>query len=68
MPAKSGTGPTLIIWCTAGLSGIEAPAIRAIRGLQIPHEITTTSAAISPLSVRTPRTRPFSTVMPVTSV
>src|SRR5437016_5442775 len=26
--AKSGTGPTLIIWCTAGLSGIEAPDLR----------------------------------------
>ena len=34
-----GTGPTSIIWCTAGVSGIDAPAIRAIRGLQTPQQI-----------------------------
>jgi hypothetical protein len=66
--ANSGTGPTLIIWCTAGLRGIAAPAILAIRGLQIPLVITTTSVSMSPLSVRTRRTRPFSTSIPVTSV
>ena len=32
-----GTGPTLIIWWTAGVSGIDAPAIFAIRGLQTPQ-------------------------------
>ena len=42
--AKSGTGPTLIIWWTAGVSGIEAPAIRAIRGLHTPQAMTTVSA------------------------
>ena len=66
--ANSGTGPTLIIWCTAGLSGIAAPAMRAIRGLQIPQVMTTTSVSTSPLSVRTRWTRPCSTSMPVTSV
>ena len=66
--AKPGTGPTLIIWWTAGLSGIEAPAIRAIRGLQIPHAITTVVVAMSPLSVRTPVTWPSVTSIPVTSV
>ena len=54
--ANCGTGPTLIIWWTAGVSGMAAPAIRAIRGLQAPHAMTTVSAAMSPLSVRTPRT------------
>ena len=40
--AKRGTGPMSIIWCTAGVSGIDAPAIRAIAGLQTPQAITTT--------------------------
>ena len=56
-----------IIWWTAGVSGIDAPAIRAIRGLQTPQAMTTVSASMSPWSVRTPRTRPSSTSMPVTS-
>jgi hypothetical protein len=46
-----GTGPTSIIWWTAGVSGIEAPAIFAIRGLQTPHAMTTTSASTVPASV-----------------
>ena len=66
--ANIGTGPTLIIWCTAGVSGIDAPAMRAMRGLQIPQHTTTVSARMSPLSVRTPRTRPPSTSIPVISV
>ncbi len=53
-----GTGPTLIIWWTAGVSGIDAPAIRASRGLQTPAAMTTMSASMSPLSVRTRGTRP----------
>ena len=57
-----------IIWCTAGVSGIAAPAMRASLGLQTPQAITTTSASISPLVVRMRRTRPPSTSMPVTSV
>ena len=49
-----GTGPMSIIWWTAGVSGIEAPAIRAIRGLQTPQQITTNPASTSPRrSVRT---------------
>ena len=56
-----------IIWWTAGVSGIDAPAIRAIRGLQTPQAMTTTSVSMSPWSVRTPRTWPSSTSMPVTS-
>ena len=39
--SKSGIGPTLIIWWTAGVSGIDAPAIRATRGLQTPHAMKT---------------------------
>ena len=35
-----------IIWWTAGVSGIDAPAIFAIRGLQTPQAMTTTSASI----------------------
>jgi hypothetical protein len=66
--AKCGTGPTSIIWWTAGVSGIDAPAICAIFGLQTPHAITTYSASTSPRSVRTRRTRPPSTSIPVTSV
>ncbi len=56
-----------IIWWTAGVSGMDAPAIRASRGLQMPAAITTTSASMSPLFVRTRRTRPFSASMPLTS-
>ena len=40
-PSNRGTGPTSIIWWTAGVSGIDAPAIRAIRGLQQPQQTTT---------------------------
>ena len=68
VPSKRGTGPTSIIWCTAGVSGIEAPAIRARRGLQTPHAITTYSASTSPRSVRTRLIRPPSTSSPSTSV
>ena len=66
--AKRGTGPMSIIWCTAGVSGIAAPAMRASRGLQTPQAITTYSASTSPRVVRTRRTRPSSTSMPSTSV
>ena len=65
---KCGTGPTSIIWWTAGVSGIDAPAIRAIRGLQTPQQTTMISAAMSPRDVRSPVTRPFSTSTPSTSV
>ena len=67
-PAKRGTGPMSIIWWTAGVSGIEAPAMRASRGLQTPQAITTISASTSPRVVRSRRTRPCSTSMPSTSV
>ena len=66
--AKWGTGPMSIIWCTAGVSGIEAPAMRAMRGLQTPQQMTTVSVSKSPRSVRTRLTRPPSTSMPSTSV
>ena len=33
--------PDVIIWWTAGVSGIEAPAMRAMRGLQMPQAMTT---------------------------
>ena len=38
--ANRGAGPMSIIWWTIGVSGIEAPAIRAILGLQAPQAIT----------------------------
>ncbi len=65
--SKSGIGPTVMNWCTAGVSGIDAPAMRAIRGLHTPQATKTVSASISPSSVRTRRTRPFSVSIPVTS-
>ena len=43
-----------IIWCTAGVSGIDAPAMRASFGLQTPQAMTTISASMSPAVVRTP--------------
>ena len=52
-PASCGQGPTEIIWCTAGVSGIAAPAIRAILGLHTPQAMTTVSASMSPPVVRT---------------
>ena len=67
-PAKCGTGPMSIIWCTAGVSGMQAPAMRARRGLHTPEAITTTSVSTSPRVVRTRVTRPCSTSMPSTSV
>jgi hypothetical protein len=66
-PASCGHGPTLIIWCTAGVSGMCAPAISAIRGLQTPQAITTVSASMSPPVVRTRRIAPASTSRPTTS-
>src|SRR3954452_22078485 len=62
--AKRGTGPMSIIWCTAGVSGIVAPAIRASSGLHTPQAIATTSASTSPAVVPTRRTRPRSTSIP----
>ena len=44
-----GTGPTSIIWCTAGVSGMMAPAMRAMRGLHTPQAM---------IDVRRPRCRP----------
>ena len=57
-----------IIWWIAGVSGIEAPAMRASSGLQTPQQITTVSASTSPAVVRTRRTRPRSVSIPVTSM
>ena len=65
--ASCGTGPTEIIWCTAGVSGMAAPAILAIFGLHTPQAMTTVSASMSPPVVRTRRIRPCSTSSPVTS-
>src|SRR5579871_1842255 len=65
-------GPTLIIWCTIGVSASRAPAIRAMRGLQTPQQITQMPVSMSPALVRTARTAgllPVSSVsMPSTSV
>ena len=59
--SNRGTGPTSIIWCTIGVSGMWAPAIRARSGLQTPQAITTFSASIVPCDVSTRRMRPPST-------
>ena len=53
--ASCGHGPTLIIWCTAGVSGMLTPAMSPIFGLHTPQAITTYSASMSPWSVRTLR-------------
>src|SRR3984885_7333993 len=66
--ANRGAGPMSIIWCTIGVSGIDAPAMRAMRGLQQPQAITRRSASRSPRVVRSFLTRPCSTSMPRTSV
>ena len=66
-PVSCGHGPTEIIWCTAGVSGMCAPAIFAIRGLHTPQAITTVSVSMSPPDVRTRAIRPSSTSIPSTS-
>jgi len=72
VPVNSEIGPTLIIWCTIGVSASRAPAIRAMRGLQTPQQITQMPVSMSPAEVRTARTRgvlPVSVVsIPSTSV
>ena len=45
------------IWCTAGVSGMLAPAMAAMRGLHTPQAITTWSAAMVPRPVATARMR-----------
>ena len=54
VPANRPIGPTLIIWCTTGVSASRAPASAATLGDQTPQQITTLSVAISPLEVTTP--------------
>jgi hypothetical protein len=66
--SNRGTGPTSIIWCTIGTSGMCAPAMRARSGLQTPHAMTTVSVSIVPFEVSTRRMRPPSTSIPSTSV
>src|SRR6266702_2922866 len=69
---NSGIGPTLIIWCTIGVSASLAPAMRAMRGLHTPQQITQLPVSMSPCVVRTAVTRgriPSAAVsMPSTSV
>ena len=48
VPASCGHGPTEIIWCTAGVSGIEIPAMSPSFGLHTPAAITTASVSMSP--------------------
>ena len=45
------------IWCTAGVSGMLAPAMAATRGLHTPQATTTCSTAIPPRPVTTVRMR-----------
>ena len=56
-----------IIWCTAGVSGMHAPAMRANLGLQTPHAMTTTPVWTSPSVVLTREIRPPSVSMSSTS-
>jgi hypothetical protein len=66
--ANQCDGPMSIIWCTAGVSGIAAPAMRARRGLQTPQAMTTRSVSMSPELVSTRRIRRSSTSSADTSV
>ena len=66
--ASCGTGPTLIIWWTAGVSGMAAPAMAAMRGDHTPQAMRMRFVLISPLVVCTAVICPSSTSMPVTSV
>ncbi len=50
---KRDRAATPIIWCTIGVSGIRAPAIRAIRGLHTPQQTTQMLVSMSPEVVRT---------------
>ena len=67
VPANSAIGPTLIIWCTVGVSASRAPAIRATRADHTPQQTTTLAVSISPEIVAIPRTRSPVTLMPRTS-
>ncbi len=67
VPANRPIGPTLIIWCTVGVSASRAPASAATFGDHTPQQITTFSVAISPLLVTTPVTRSAAVVMSSTS-
>ena len=70
VPANCGTGPTLIIWWTAGVSGIVGPGhLARSAGSSTPQAMTTVSASMVALVRADARvTRPSSTSMPVTSV
>ena len=65
--ASTGYGPAEIIWCTAGVSGMCAPAMRASFGLHTPQAMTTVSASMRPPVVSTALMCPSTTSMPVTS-
>ena len=65
--ASCGHGPTLIIWCTAGVSGMLTPAMSPILGLHTPQAMTTVSASMSPPVVQTFVMRPSTTSRSVTS-
>ena len=51
-----------------GTTGIRTPASRPISAANMPPALTTTSASMSPRSVRTRCTRPRCTSIPVTRV
>jgi hypothetical protein len=51
-----------------GTMGTVTPAMRPISPANMPPAFTTTSQAIGPADVCTPRTRPRSTSIPVTRV
>jgi len=55
-------------WWSTGIEHVNAPTMAATRGAHIPVAFTTISHSISPCSVRTARTAPSRTSIPVTSV
>jgi hypothetical protein len=63
-----GSGSLTTYWCLIGTIGTATPASRATWPAAAPAASTTISVAIRPLSVRTARTRPAATSIPVTAV
>ncbi|MEZ5271956.1 MAG: hypothetical protein R2694_06560 [Ilumatobacteraceae bacterium] len=53
LSTSTSIGPTSAIWCTAGVSGIVAPAMAAMRGLHTPQAMATYSHSMRPLLVTT---------------
>jgi hypothetical protein len=61
-------GTVMMCMCSAPSSGMDRPTLAPSSRPHMPAQLTTYSAWISPRSVETPVTRPFSTLTSVTAV